>query len=151
MPEDGYNSVSIPVWCPGTSQLLHLNQGGWAECGTVITEKGFYAEPGKVPAGSHWRIYTSGSCVQQTGYNFVTTQGQGCNNKNSGSQSDLIPFMQRCDEAAGLDKLCQSGTTTGKSTIPPLTVFTQENLQTPLSSLSKELRPIAEAIQVLHW
>ena len=59
----------------------------------------------------------------------VTFQGQGPGNKGSGSQSGILPHMQRCDEAAGLDKFCQQGTTTGKITFPPLTVLAQGELE----------------------
>ena len=47
---------------------------------------------------------------------FSLPQEQGPGNKGSGSQSGLLLYMHRYDEAAGLDKFCQDGTTTSKIT-----------------------------------
>ena len=58
---------------------------------------------------------------------YVAEEGPG--NKESGSQSGLLPYMQRHDEAAGLDKLCQHGTTTGKITFLLPTLLAKGELQ----------------------
>ena len=100
----GYNSVPIP----GLG-----NQGRRAESGTVTTETGCCADPGKVPAGGHSRIYTSGFGVQHTEYDPVTVLRLGPSNKDSDSRSGISPYMLRYDEAVEHDKLCKRVTTTG--------------------------------------
>ena len=117
--------------------------------GAVTTETGFCVEYGKVPAGAHSNIYTSGSGVPHTEYDLVTFLRQGPSNKDSDRQSGLFPYMQRCDEAAGLDKLCWSGTTTDKITLTSLTVLAQEELQDS-SQTVQGLNPSSEVTQALH-
>ena len=82
-----------------------------------------------MPAEASVRIYTPEFGVQHTQYDFVTPPGQGSVNKDSGTQSSLLPYMQRCDEAAGLNKLCNHGTTTAKIIFPTPTGLAQGELQ----------------------
>ena len=90
-----------------------------------------------MPAGTHSRIYTPGPGVQHTEYDFVTSPGQGLDNKGSGSQSGLLPHMQGSDEVTGLNKFCQHGTTTGKITLSPPTVLAQGELQDSSQSVQR--------------
>ena len=145
-----YNSVFIPKWCLSASKLLQSTQGRWVEGSAVVTETGICAESGEVPAGTHSRIYTHGPVVQHTEYDFVTSPGQGLDNKGSGSQSGLLPHMHRCDKATGLNKFCQHGTTASKITLSPLQYWLKENYKTP-ANLLKRLKPDPEASQDLHW
>ena len=99
---------------------------------------------------THSRIYTLGSGVQHTEYEIVTSPGQGPSNKGPGSQSVFLPYMQRGDEATGLDKFCQYGTTTGRITLLPSQYWLKENYKTP-ANLFKGLKPKSEATQMLLW
>ena len=90
MPEGRYNSV-IAGLCSSLSQLLHSSEERLEESGTVVTETGFCAVLGKVPAGTHSRIYSPWPGVQHTEYDFVISPRQGLDKKGSGSQSGLSP------------------------------------------------------------
>ena len=129
MMEDGYNSSFTPWWCSSTSWILNSSQERWAESSAVVTETGFCAEPGEVTAGIHSRIYPPGPGVQHTEYDFVTFPRQGLGNKGLGYWSGLLPHIQRCGEAARLNKFCQHGKITGKITFSPSTVLAKGELQ----------------------
>ena len=58
--------------------------------------------------------------------------------------------MQRCDEAAGLNKFCLHGTTTGKFTFSLLQFWPKEIYKTP-GNLLKGLKPNPETSLALHW
>ena len=81
--------------------------------------------------------FTLGSGVWQTEYNLVTSPGQGPGNKGPGSQSILLCHMQRHNEATGLDKFCQYGTTSGKITLLPPTILAQGELQDTSQSVQR--------------
>ena len=105
------------------------------ENGAVTKEIECPAKHGKVPSGTLSEIYICGSGIQHMKYDFVTSLGQGTGTKGSGSHCGLLPYIERHDEAAGLDKLCLHGTTTGTITFPHPIVHAQGELQDSSQSL----------------
>ena len=68
---------------------------------------------------------------------LYNSPGQGLDNKGSGSQSGLLPYMQRSNDAAGLNRFCWHGTVTGKIILSIPTVLPQGELQDSNQSVQR--------------
>ena len=148
MSEDGYNIISVPGWALKLANSYTQAKVDEHRVVQLLQRLGLCW----AWKSASWnpRIYTLGSGIQHMEYDFVTSPGQGSGSKGSGSQSCPLPYMQRCDEAAGLDKLFQHGTTTDKITLLPLQFWLNENYKTP-TNLLKGLKPDSEVTKALHW
>ena len=150
VPEDWYNRVSIPRWCPNTSQLLNSSQGWWAVSGAVATKIGFCAEPEKVSARTHSRIDRPGLGVQHTEYDFVTSPGKGPDNKGSGSQGGLLPTCRGVLRLLCLTNFVSMALPLARLHSFPLQFWLKENYKTP-ANLLEGLKTDLEPSQALLW
>ena len=94
--------------------------------------------------------FTPGPGVQHTEHDLVTSPGQGLSNRGSGSQSGLLPYMQRCNEVAGLDKFGSMALPLARLHSHPLQFWHKENYKMP-GDLLRGLKPDPEASHALNW
>ena len=96
------------------------------------------------------RIYTLGSGVQYTGYDLVTSPGQGPGNKGPGSQSGLLPTCRGLMRLLSLTNFASIAVPLERLHSQPLQYWLKENYKTP-ADLFKGLKPNPEAAQTLLW
>ena len=101
-----------------------------------------------MPIRTPSRIYTLGPGVQHTGYDLVSSPGQGLDNKGPGSQNGLLPHMQGVVRLLGLTTFTSMALPLAGLHSCPLQYWLKKNYKTP-ADLFKELKPNPEAAMTL--